>query len=76
MICIISLIMLRLVQKKTRGEWTSSVRELICTGQNDARLSYTARYNINVYEKLTIRRLAVSTTGKINGYKTNVTESL
>ena len=76
LICIISLIMLRLLQKKLEENGIHLSENAICSGLNDARLSYTVRNNINVYEKLTIRRLDVSTTGKVNGYKMNVTDML
>ena len=76
LICIISLIMLRLIQKKLEEKGIHLSENAICSGLNDARLSYTVRNNINVYEKLTLRRLDVSTTGKVNGYKMNVTDLL
>ena len=76
LICIISLIMLRLLQKKLEENGIHLSENSICSGLNDARLSYTVQNNINVYEKLTIRRLDVSTTGKVNGYKMNVTDML
>ena len=76
LICIISLIMLRLIQKKLEEKGIHLSENAICTGLNDARLSYTVRNNINVYEKLTVHRMEVSTTGKVNGYKMNVTDLL
>lgn len=76
LICIISLIMLRLIQKKLEEKGIRLSENAICSGLNDASLSYTVRNNINVYEKLTVRRMEVSTTGKVNGYKMNVTDLL
>lgn len=76
LICIISLIMLRLIQKKLEGKGIHLSENAICSGLNDASLSYTVRNNINVYEKLTVRRMEVSTTEKVNGYKMNVTDLL
>jgi hypothetical protein len=68
--------MLRLIQKKLEEKGIHLSENAICSGLNDARLSYTVRNNINVYEKLTVRRMEVSTTGKVNGYKMNVTDLL
>ena len=76
LICVISLIMLRLIQKKLEEKGFHLSENAICTGLNDALLSYTVRNNINVYEKLTTRRVDVSTTGKLTGYKTNVPDVL
>lgn len=76
LICVISLIMLRFIQKELEKAGKHLSVNEICTGLRDAEISMTTMNNLKVFEKQTRQRLNVLTTGEVLGYKKNYTEIL